>query len=361
MTEQPIAAISPVFLVGGKLVRDLARDCVCLDVREGVEGMRRLEAQFLAVGAGATGPSTQLLHIDGSTVGLGSQLKVAVGPTGDQRFVFEGTVSAVELVLEDGSPPMVVVLAEDALMKLRMSRRMRSWASSTDADLASSIAEEHGLQAEVDAPGPTYDVVQQLNQSDLAFLRERARLVQAEIWADGQTLHFATRTARQGTEVTLVLHRDLLSVRLTADLSAQRSEVHVTGYDAGQRQVVDEQAGADTISAETSASRTGSSLVGRVFGSATSIRVREVALGSSEAQAWAKAEMLRRSRGFVIANGQTHGSPDLVVGSRLTLDGVGQVFEGSGYYTTSVRHTFDRVHGFRSRFMAERPVLNEVR
>ena len=37
--------------------------------------------------------------------------------------------------------------------------------------------------------GPRYDVVQQLNQSDLAFLRERARLVQAELWCDGRTLH----------------------------------------------------------------------------------------------------------------------------------------------------------------------------
>jgi phage protein D len=361
MTEQPNSTTSPVFLVGGQLVRDLARDCIRLDVREGVEGMRRLEATFLAVGAGATGPGTQLLHIDGSTVGLGSELKVAIGATGAQRYVFDGTVSAVELVLEDGTPPTVVVLAEDALMKLRMTRRMRSWTQVSDGDLASSLAEEHGLQAEVDAPGPTYDVVQQLNQSDLAFLRERARLVQAELWATGQTLHFASRSARQGTELTLVLHRELRSVRLTADLSAQRSEVHVTGYDAGQRDVVDERAGADTIMAETSGTRTGPSLVDRVFPSATSLRVRDVALGAEEAQAWAKAEMLRRSRGFVIANGQTNGSADLVVGSRLTLDGVGQVFEGSGYYATAVRHTFDRTHGFRSRFLAERPVLNEVR
>lgn len=360
MTELPVSATSPVFLVGGQLVRDLARDCIRLDVREGVEGMRRLEACFLAVGAGATGPSAQLLHIDGSTVALGSELKVAIGATAQQRYVFEGTVSAVELVLEDGSPPTVVVLAEDALMKLRMSRRMRSWLSVSDADLARSLAEEHGLQAEVDAPGPTYDVVQQLNQSDLAFLRERARLVQAELWATGQTLHFASRTARQGTELTLVLHRDLLSVRLTADLSAQRSEVHVTGYDAGQKEVIDERAGSDTIAAETTGSRTGPSLVERVFGSATSLRVREAALAADEAQAWARAEMLRRSRGFVIANGQTNGSPDLVVGSRLTLSGVGQVFEGAGYYTTAVRHTFDRAHGFRSRFQAERAVLNEV-
>jgi uncharacterized protein len=360
MTEEPVGGTSPVFLVGGELIRDLARDCIRLDVSEGLEGMRRLEACFLAAGAGATGPPATVLHMDGSTVDLGSELKVALGTTAEQRYVFEGTVSALELVIDDDAPPIAVVLAEDVLMRLRMTRRLRSLTQVTDADLASAVAAEHGLQSDVDAPGPRYDVVQQLNQSDLAFLRERARLVRAEIWATGRTLHFRTRTARQATEVTLVRGAELLSVRLAADLSRQRSEVHVTGYDADQKQVVDERAGPDVVQAEVSGGRTGADLVGRAFGGATTLRVREVALTAEEAGAWAQAEMLRRSRAFVTVRGQTNGTPDLVVGSRLTLDGVSGPFEGDGYYVTHVRHTFDLKHGFRTRFEAERATLNEV-
>ena len=360
MTETPIAATSPVFLVAGDLVRDLARDCVGLDVSEGLDGLRRLEARFLAVGAGATGPPGMLLHVDGSTVDLGSDLKVTLGATSRQRYVFEGTVSAVELVLDDGAPPVAVVLAEDVCMRLRMTRRLRSWTEVTDADLASSIAAEHGLQADVDAPGPRYDVVQQLNQSDLAFLRERARLVRAELWATGRTLHFRARTARQATDLTLVRGQELLSVRLSADLSRQRSEVHVTGYDADQKQVVDERAGPDVVEAEATGGRTGAALVGRAFGDTATLRVREVALTSEEASAWARAEMLRRGRAFVTVQGQTNGSPDMVVGTRLTLELVGEPFEGSGYYVTHVRHTFNLNHGFRTRFEAERATLNEV-
>ena len=76
----------------------------------------------------------------------------------------------------------MLALAEDKLMSLRMTRRMKTYENVSDADIAQTIAQEHGLAAEADAPGPTYDVVQQWNQSDLAFLRERARLLQAEIW-----------------------------------------------------------------------------------------------------------------------------------------------------------------------------------
>src|SRR6266581_7298353 len=109
-------------------------------------------------------------------------VQVSVGPDEAQRTVFDGLISAIEVVFGDSEPPRVVVLAEDALMRLRMTRRMRSYTNVTDADIADAIANDHGLQSDTAVDGPTYDVVQQLNQSDLAFLRDRARLVQAELW-----------------------------------------------------------------------------------------------------------------------------------------------------------------------------------
>ena len=39
---------------------------------------------------------------------------------------------------------------------------------------------------------------------------------------------------------------------------------------------------------------------------------------------------------------------------------VGAPFEGGGYYVTRVKHTFDNVHGLRTRFEAERATVNEV-
>jgi phage protein D len=230
----------------------------------------------------------------------------------------------------------------------------------TDAELATGIAREHGLDADVQADGPRYDVVQQLNQSDLAFLRERARLIQAELWCTGTTLHFRSRSTRQATEVTLTKGAQLLSARISADLAAQRSEVVVSGYDATQRQQIDERATKDVVEAEAARGRSGVALVGSALGGSATSRVREVPLSSEEARAWARAEMLRRGRSFVTATGITNGTPDLVVGSRLTLRLVGEPFEGGGYYVTTVRHRFDLVSGLRTEFTAQRATLNEA-
>lgn len=360
MTEPMLAPWGPVFSVEGQPVASMARDCLRLEVEEGVEGLRTLRLHLFATGRGATGPQDRMIWLDGGVVDFGKRLTVAVGPDGAQRTVFDGTISAIEAVFDDAQPPLVVVMAEDALMRLRMTRRMRTYQQVTDGDIATALAGEHGLQAEVDVDGPSYDVVQQFNQSDLAFLRDRARLVQAELWCEGRTLHLSSRSQRTGTRLTLVQGTDLLSVRLCADLAHQRSEVAVTGYDAQNKDVIDQRAGGDLVAAEIISGRTGPQILQQALGASVTLRVREAALTTSEASSWAKAEMLRRARGFVSVVATTRGTPELVVGSQLTLKLVGAPFEGEGYYVTRIRHTHDPVRGLRTWFAAERSTVNAV-
>jgi len=239
-----------------------------------------------------------------------------------------------------------------------MTRRMKTWKNMGDADIAKAIAAEHGINADTAAPGPTYDVVQQWNQSDLAFLRERARLIQAEVWIENDSLCFKTRPNRQGTPISLIQGGELLEIKLRADLAHQRSTVKVGGFNAGEREGISEEAGADTIQAEIQGGISGPALLQRALGVRESYRVREGALAAGEASAYAKAEMLRRSRSFVTAVGTTFGTADMVVGSRLKLNLVGQPFEGEGYYVVRVCHTWDRKDGFRTHFEAHRPTLN---
>jgi phage protein D len=360
MTDALLTVASPVFTIGGKAIGDLARDCVRLIVDEGVEGLRTMEAHFIASGIGNPGPPGPMLHVDGSEFDFGTDIEVALGADGDQFVVFDGAVSGIEVVLGDSEPPRVVMLAEDRLMRLRMTRRMRTYTDITDAELVRRIAQEHGLDADVSADGPRYDVLQQVNQSDLAFLRERARLLQTDVWCSERTLHFCDRPARRGNKVTLTHGSDLIEGRISADLAHQHTDVIVSGYDARAKAVIDERAGSQTIEAEASAGRTGPQVLERALGASSGIRVREVPQTSAEASAWARAEMLRRSRSFVTASGLTRGTPQLAVGSQLRLELVGQPFDGDGYYVTRVTHTYDNVRGLRTSFEAERPTLNEV-
>jgi Bacteriophage probable baseplate hub protein len=358
VTELLYSTSAPVFKVDGSVQADLARDLLRLEIEETTEGLKTCVAQFVGVGP-HSGGSEELQYLDGKLVDFGKSFEVSLGPTGNERIVFMGAVSALEARFDEGATPQVSVFAEDKLMSLRMTRRMKTYDQMSDTDIASAIASEHGLSPDTAADGPIYDVVQQFNQSDLAFLRARARLVQAEIWCDGDTLNFKTRGNRTAPAVTLVNGNQLLTVELRADLAHQRTKVVVSGYDVSQREAIEESADSSVVQAEVSSGQTGPNVLQRAFGDRVSYLLRETPLQDPEATSWAKAEMLRRSRGFVTVIGVTRGTPDMVVGSALTLQRVGSPFEGDGYYTTRVRHTYDLRRGHRTHFEAERATVGQ--
>lgn len=360
MTEDLLTFAGPVFKVDGEVKGELARDITRLEIEESTAGLKRLTARLVAEGTPPSGGGEQQqLYLDGSLVDFGKKLSVVLGAAPSAFTVFTGWISAIEADFQEGAVPEVVIFAEDKLMKLRMTRRMKTYENVSDADIASAVAAEHGLTPSVDADGPTYDLVQQWNMSDLAFLRERARKIQAEVWVEDETLNFKSRGKRTTTELTLVQGNHLVSLRARADLAHQRTKIKVSGYDASQRDLIEEESGSDEIQAEVSGGVTGPATLSRAFGERVSYRVREAPLKATEATDWARAEMLRRARSFVTVTATTRGSADMVVGSKLKLEGTGHPFEGSGYYVTRVCHTYDLQNGFRSHFEAERATIQE--
>ena len=348
------ASTIPEIKVDGQANADLARDLVQLQIDEDIHGMKQLQASLIAIGPQGNSANEQLNWMDGAVLDFGKELKVSMGPTDARTELFSGKLSALELAYEQGRAPEVMCLAEDKLMDLRLTRRFRTYESASESDLLQRIASDHGLSAACDVDGPTWPLVQQWNQSDLAFLRERARRLAADVWLDGSTLHMATRDKRNGAAVTLIQGGSLMQIRLRADLAHQRSKVTVSGFDDAAQDKIDEAAEASAIEAEAQGHRHGITVLERAFSAQTSYRVRDVPLKDAEATALAKAALLQRARRFVCVSGTSFGNAQIQVGSLLRLERVSPVFEGGGYYVIRVRHHFDQGNGYRTHFDAER-------
>ena len=348
------ASTIPEFKVDGRVQADLARDLAQLRIEEDVNGMKHLSATFVAVGPREGERDEQLNWLDGQVLDFGKALAVALGPSDAREAVFDGKLSALELTLDQGRAPEVTCLAEDRLMDLRFTRRFKTYENVSDAELVQQIASQHGLSAQADVDGPTWPLVQQWNQSDLAFLRERARRLAAEVWVEGDTLHVATREQRQGDPVTLIQGGNLMQVRLCADLAHQRSKVIVGGFDDGAEDSIDEEAGSSEIAAVAEGHTHGAQVLERAFGERASYRVRDVPLQDDQASALARAALLLRARRFVTVRGVADGDTAIRVGRLLRLERVSPLFEGDGFYVTRVCHRFDLETGFRSHFDAER-------
>jgi phage protein D len=344
----------PEVKVGGQANPGLARDLARLEVEEDLYGMKRLALTLLGTGPRDGARDEPLNWMDGKVLDFGKEIAVSMGPTTEREQVFIGKLSALELSVEQGRTHEVDCLAEDALMDLRMTRRFRTYEHATESDLLQQIAAKHGLSARCEVEGPTWALVQQWNQSDLAFLRERARRLAAEVWVEGGKLHMATRDKRAGPSLTLIQGSSLLQARLRADLAHQRTKLAVGGFDDNADARIDESADAAAIDAEAQGHRHGAAVLQRAAGARASYHVRSVPLKDDEAKALAKAALLARARRFVTVSGVALGSTRIRVGAQLRLERVSPVFEGDGYYVTRVRHQFDLADGYRTHFDAER-------
>src|SRR5262249_44740964 len=162
MTETFVAT-APVFKVEGEIKPDLARDVTFLRIDEATDGLKTLELRLVAEGPRGNEREEGQLYLDGQVVDFGKSIEGSVGGADSAHIVFTGAVSAIEASYANGVVPYVSVFAEDKLMSLRMTRRMKTYENMSDADIAQAIAQEHGLNADVSADGPTYKVVQQWN------------------------------------------------------------------------------------------------------------------------------------------------------------------------------------------------------
>ncbi len=346
-------AARPTINVAGTDEDALQLGLLDLLIVETTAGLYRCEARF--GNWGKVGDGMDFLYLDRQKLEFGKALKIKIG----DEAIFDGKITAIEAHYQEGAAPELTVLAEDRLQDLRMTRRTRTFADASDADVFQQIAGDHSLSADVSVSGPTHKVLAQLNQSDLAFLRERARAVDAEVWVEGAKLFAKPRASRNGGAVKLKHGKDLLEFSVIADLSEQRTSVTVSGWDVSAKDAIVEKAEQSAIDAELAGTTSGIEILGSTLAARHEALVHRAPVTSAEAHAQAEAQLRMRARRFVVGRGRAQANARLRVGSFVDLDGLGKLFEGK-YYLTEVRHVFDAAKGIRTEFTAERPGLGQA-
>jgi phage protein D len=343
----------PVIAIDDKDEASLAEGLISLVITEDTSGLYRCEATF--GNWGATDSSPDYLYFDRRKLDFGRGLKIKY----DGDTLFDGKIMALEAQFHDRGPRNINVLAEDRFQDLRMTRRTRTFNDTSDSDVFSRIANDHGLTPDVDVTGPTHKVLSQINQSDLAFMRERARSLDAEIWMDGSKLYVKSHASRDAGTRKMAYGHELYEFSVMADLAHQRTSVFVNGWDVAGKTGLQYEATESVVSNELNGGVSGASILQKSFGQRKEAIAHTVPLTAQEAQTEAESYFKMMARRFVVGRGVCDTNSKLRVGAHVELDAVGKLFNGK-YYLTEVRHIFDYAHGIRTAFKAERPSIGNV-
>jgi uncharacterized protein len=341
----------PAISVAGQDNPALAGGLLKLLIAENTNGLYRCEALFGNWGNVNNRPD--FLYFDRRTLDFGKAFTIKLG---SGATLFDGKIMAMEANFPEGQSAELNVLAEDRMQDLRMTRRTRTFEDVSDSDVFNQIATEHGLGASVSVTGPRYKVLAQVNQSDLAFLRERACAIDAELWVEGSALNAKSRTNRINGSVELTYGNKLREFSTLADLANQRTSVIVSGWDVSNKSAIKHEADDSTISGELNGDASGASILKSAFGTRKEEVAHTVPLTSQQAQAEAESFFKMSARRFVVGRGVAETDVALRVGRYVDLKGLGPLFSGK-YYVSEVRHVFDNVKGIRTEFKGERPGL----
>ena len=288
--------------------------------------------------------------IDNDTFSLGTTVEIAARVEGGQETtILAGEVTGIEPYLSSEAGNSVIIRGYDRSHRLNRNKVTKSFVQMTDSDIASAIANDAGLQTQVDSTSEVHDYVLQKNQTDWEFLIERAQRVGFRVMVKDDKLHFERYPSAASQSPTLDFGVELLKCNARLTTARQVSEVMVLGWDPDNQQQIVGSATRPNDTPEIGESQQGGSAAQQAFGGeAREIIIDRPVSTQAEADLLAQAICDEIGQGFIEAECLCLGNPEIQAGVMVSLDGLGNRFSGS-YRVTHALHRYDD-GGYKTEF-----------
>jgi phage protein D len=300
---------------------------------------------------------------------VGNTVKIAMGYVDDLQEMIEGEITQISPMFPESGVPTVTISGQTRLHRLHGSSKTRTFQSVTDKDIAEKIGQEAGLEVEADDTNTQIEYVMQPNQSDLDFLRDRAKLIHFEISVKEKKLIFRKAKESEQKVYTLVWCQiqksfasapnalPLKSFSPQLDAKQPATSVEHRCYDMKSKSAFVSKAGPSDQTSDMGGSRKGADLSQNAFQRPRDlVHVSTPYASQEEVDQHAKAEFNNRAMNLVSGTAETVGLPDLRSGQVVELAGLGPCFNGS-YYIDEATHTIDN-NGYQTHFTVKRNTVS---
>ena len=277
---------------------------------------------------------------------LGAAVTLQVG--GEPDLLFEGEVTAVEVVHGPDGETLVRVRAYDRLHRLRKRQEVRAFESVTVADLARQLTGDLGVDVVADDPGPRLERLVQHRQRDLELLVDVAARAGLHVLLRGDELTLVTLEGT-GETVPLDLGDTLLEARVEANLDRVGRAFTAYGWHP-QR--------AESYEERVASARNGRWIdldpdLDAVHVKGDLTLVDQPGRDSGEVAAAAQAALDASTGHAVTIRGVARGDCRIRAGTPIDVGGVSPSLRGRYVVSESV-HTVDAT-GYRTAFSSEPP------
>jgi phage protein D len=289
----------------------------------------------------------QVAWSDSTLFALGSAVEISLGFVDDLHKVMLGEITSLEPQFTAEREPTLTVRGYDHRHRLARGGKTRTFTKMKDSAIAAQIAREAGLRAQATDSKITLPYVVQSNQTDLEFLRRRARICGFEIYVRDRVLHFRPPPIAAKPAVALALNDDLTEFTARLSTLGQTGTATVRGWDVKQKAVVLGRATVGQEAATMNGRSSGPKAAQKAFGKAATDTVDVPVSTKAAADQMALGRYNEMALAYIQGEATCTGRPQLQAGMVVAIEGAGVTFSGH-YYLTSVTHTVVPDEGYRT-------------
>jgi len=287
---------------------------------------------------------------DKATFAIGTRIEIAFRAEADPMVVTSGEITAISVEPGASGRHELVLAGFDLTHRMARVPKSRSFQRVTDADIASRIAGEYGLDAEVDGTGATHDYVLQAGETDYAFLRRRAARIGFDVWIAEKKFFFkkAPRSTANPPKLTYGKNLSRFTTRFSA---AERSdEVEIRGWDQLGKEAITGRSETTERGSDAPAATEMADAAKRSFGRVKRNAGQFPVTDQAEADALASSLLMRATGEEVVLRGEAAGDPLIGAGAKVSIEGIGSRMSGA-YRVTQVEHTYGATRPYLTRFV----------
>ncbi len=337
-----------VLVEGSELPIEAALDVIAVEVSDYVEGA----SMFMLTVNIRDSESQELKWIDEDLFSEGTAVEVKLGYVDSLQTMIVGEVTSLEPEFNEGEALTMKIHGYDLLHRFRRGRKTHSFTNMKDSDIASQIASELNLRAQVEDTQVVHDYILQHNQTDIDFLLERARRIRYEVVVQDKTLHFRKVANNKSQVITIEYGFTLRAFYPRLSTMQQVSEVIVQGWNPKTKETIVGRARQGDEVSKMSGKKLGITISEQAFFQTQTFIVDTPIYSEGEALQIARGKFNDMAVEFIIGEGLATGNTDIRAGEVIELTKLGQRFSGL-YYVTSSTHTVDQT-GYTTKFTVER-------
>jgi Rhs element Vgr protein len=285
----------------------------------------------------------------------GKKLEINAGYHNDEEAIYKGIIIKHSIKIKSGAS-LLIIECKDEAVKLTIGRKSKYFYDVKDSDAFEEIIGTYGLEKDIEATNFSHKELVQYNTSDWDFIVSRAQANGKLCFVENGKITISKPDLSSAAVETITFGATLLDFDAEIDARNQFAKVSSYSWDYTNQELV-----------EIEASDPGVSLNGNLSASDLSetIELENLelrhggAITETELQDWADAKLLFQQLSKVRGRVKFQGIPAVKPNTIITLEGVGDRFNGSAYITgvfhelTEGNWTIDAQFGLNPEWFSE--------